>query len=274
MRQTLHSIIADRAEARIRSGAWAPGTRLPPERELCELLDVSRASLRQALAELEERGLITRHQGRGTFVTRLRFDADASGYFSIGDALRSRGLTLTTRVLSSTVTEANERMAGELGVAVGAPVLRLERLRSADAEPIVLEVSHLRLDLLTGLERVDFAERSLYDVLREDHGRYVATASETLEPVILTTREATLLTVPRGSPALLFRRTTRDRTDAVLEIGEGLLRGDRSRYLIERRVREGWTTEPDPARAPTSGHARGADHARIAASLLDDTVSA
>ena len=118
VRQTIHSIIADRAEARIRSGAWAPGTRLPPERELCELLDVSRASLRQALAELEERGLITRHQGRGTFVTRLRFDADASGYFSVGDALRSRGLTLTTRVLSSTVIEANERMAGELGVAV------------------------------------------------------------------------------------------------------------------------------------------------------------
>ena len=92
--------------------------------------------------------------------------------------------------------------------------------------------------------------------------------------MILTTREATLLTVPRGSPALLFRRTTRDRTDAVLEIGEGLLRGDRSRYLIERRVREGWTTEPGPSRTPTSGHARGADHARIAASLLDDTVSA
>ena len=97
-------MIADRAEARIRSGAWAPGTRLPPERELCELLDVSRASLRQALADLEERGLITRHQGRGTFVTRQRLDADVSGYFSVGDALRNRGVTLTTRVISSAVT--------------------------------------------------------------------------------------------------------------------------------------------------------------------------
>ena len=266
-------MIAGRAEARIRSGAWAPGTRLPPERELCELLDVSRASLRQALADLEERGLITRHQGRGTFVTRQRLDADVSGFFSVGDALRNRGMTLTTRVISSTVIPANERLADAFRARIGAPTLRLQRLRSADGEPIVLEVSHLPLDLLPGLDRVDFSDRSLYDVLREDHGRYVATASETLEPVILTSREATLLAVSRGSPALLFRRTTRDRADEVVEIGEGLLRGDRSRFLIERRVREGWTTEPDPPHTEASGHAPGADHARIAASLLDDTVS-
>ncbi len=68
MREPLHAIIAGRAEARIRAGAWAPGDRLPPERELCRELAVSRATLRQALGELERRGLVTRHQGRGTFV--------------------------------------------------------------------------------------------------------------------------------------------------------------------------------------------------------------
>ena len=273
MKETIHSIITSRAEARIRSGAWAPGTRLPPERELCELLDVSRASLRQALAELEERGLITRHQGRGTFVTRQRLDADASGFFSIGDALRSRGIVLTTRVIGATVILANDRMAEELNGQINAPILKLQRLRSADGEPIVLEVSYLPLALLPGLDQVDFADRSLYDVLREDHGRFVATAWETLEPVMLTAHEATLLAVPRGSPALLFRRTTRDRTDVVVEIGEGLLRGDRSRFLIERRVREGWTVEPESSGAETPGRALEVDAARIAAGLLDDTIT-
>jgi len=266
-------MIASRAEARIRSGAWAPGTRLPPERELCELLDVSRASLRQALADLEERGLITRHQGRGTFVTRQRLDADVSGYFSIGDALRSRGVQLTTRVISSTVHPAEEPLASELGQPVDAPVLRLQRLRSADGEPIVLEVSQLPLALLPGLDTVDFTERSLYDVLRRDHGRYVATASETLEPVILTAHESNLLGVGRGAPALLFRRTTRDRSDVVVEVGEGLLRGDRSRFLIERLVRESWTTEPRVTSPEATRRASGSDHARIAASLLEDTAS-
>lgn len=272
MKEPLHSIIASRAEARIRSGEWAPGTRLPPERELCGILDVSRTSLRQALATLEERGLITRHQGRGTFVMRARLDADASGYFSIGDALRSRGVVLTIRVIGATVIKADDRLAEKLDGQIDAPVLKLQRLRSADGEPIVLEVSYLPLALLPGLDRADFANRSLYDVLREDHGCFVATASETLEPVILTPHETTLLAVPRGSPALLFRRTTRDRTDVVVEIGEGLLRGDRSRYLIERRVREGWTTGPESSGAEGPGRAPQEHPARIAASLLDDTV--
>ena len=76
MREPLHAIIAGRAEARIRAGEWAPGDRLPPERELCRDLGVSRATLRQALGELEQRGLVTRHQGRGTFVAPPRPQAE------------------------------------------------------------------------------------------------------------------------------------------------------------------------------------------------------
>jgi NAD(P)-dependent dehydrogenase (short-subunit alcohol dehydrogenase family) len=76
VREPLHAIIAGRAEARIRAGEWAPGDRLPPERELCRDLGVSRATLRQALGELEQRGLVTRHQGRGTFVAQPRPQAE------------------------------------------------------------------------------------------------------------------------------------------------------------------------------------------------------
>jgi NAD(P)-dependent dehydrogenase (short-subunit alcohol dehydrogenase family) len=76
VREPLHAIIAGRAEARIRAGEWAPGDRLPPERELCRDLGVSRATLRQALGELEQRGLVTRHQGRGTFAAPPRPQAE------------------------------------------------------------------------------------------------------------------------------------------------------------------------------------------------------
>jgi NAD(P)-dependent dehydrogenase (short-subunit alcohol dehydrogenase family) len=68
VRQPLHAIVAGRIEARIRAAEWAPGDRLPQERALCRDLGVSRATLRQALAELARRGLVTRQQGRGTFV--------------------------------------------------------------------------------------------------------------------------------------------------------------------------------------------------------------
>lgn len=94
MREPLHAIIAGRAEARIRDGEWAPGDRLPPERELCHDLGVSRATLRQALAELEQRGLVIRQQGRGTFVAQPRGRVDPRGQPSDGATLRADGTTI------------------------------------------------------------------------------------------------------------------------------------------------------------------------------------
>lgn len=267
MREPLHSIIASRAETRIRSGAWAPGTRLPPERELCELLDVSRTTLRQALAELEERGLISRHQGRGTFVTRPRVDAAVSGHFTIGAALRARGMTLTTQVLSVGIVEAGRQIATDLGILPGEEVVHLERLRSLANEPLLLETTDLPRALFPGLTEADFAGRSLYDILREDHRRTVEAATETLEPVILTARESTALEVPRHAPAMLIRRLSTDSIGTVVEVSHLLLRGDRSRFLLERRVRETWPGAPS-SDAGGGGEAPTPD--LIAAALLAD----
>jgi GntR family transcriptional regulator len=236
MKEPLYSIIASQAEARIRSGAWQVGTRLPPERELCRELEVSRATLRQALDELEGRGLITRHQGRGTFVARARVQTPLSGFFSIMEALRARGLEVTTRVLRIEVVDASRQVAADLARMPGDPIVHIERLRVADGEPLVLERSHLPLDLFPGLTGADLEHRSLYDILRDDHGRTVMEAVETIEPVILTPHECGLLAVPRHTPAILTRRITRDDQGDVVELGQALLRGDRSRFLLVRHV--------------------------------------
>jgi GntR family transcriptional regulator len=275
----LYSLIADRAEGRIRSGAWAPGTRLPPERELCRELEVSRATLRQALDELEERGLITRHQGRGTFVTRPRVQPAISGFFSIREALIARGATIVTRVLQVARVDASRQVAAELGLLPGDPVLHVERLRIVDGEPIVLEAAWLPAALFPGLEAADLAKRSLYDVLREDFGRRVAEAQETIEPVILTPHECGLLGVPRHTPAILTRRVTSDRDGTIVELSQALLRGDRSRLLLVRRVAE--TPDGADMRATDAGTPgtpeeppRGRGIALDAAELARDLVPA
>ena len=238
MREPLYVTIAGRAEARIRAGEWAPGDRLPPERELCRDLNVSRATLRQALAELEQRGLVSRHQGRGTFVTRPRVPADLAGFFSYGEALRARGMQLTTRVRSAEVVEAGRAIAAELGILPGDPVVHLERVRAVQAEALILESSHLPAVRFPDLESRDLAARSLYQVLREDYDCHVETAVESLEPVILTPGEAHLLGVPRNAPALMIRRVTSDTTGLRVEHTQSLLRGDRTRLLLERRVHD------------------------------------
>ena len=155
--------------------------------------------------------------------------------------------------------DASRQLAADLGCLPGDPLLHVERLRLVDGEPLVLETSHLPLALFPGLERADLARRSLYDVLLEDHGRAVARARETIEPVILTPSECALLDVPRHTPAILTRRLTTDRTGVIVELGQALLRGDRSRYLLIREVhdpdaglqeaRAGSSGSPDMARA-------------------------
>ena len=111
--EPLYSLIASQMEDRISSGRWQEGDRLPPERQLCGDFGVSRATLRQALGELEERGLITRHQGRGTFVTKPRLQLPIVGVFSIRDAMEARGLRMTTKVLRVATIEASRQLAAD-----------------------------------------------------------------------------------------------------------------------------------------------------------------
>lgn len=235
MRDTRHAAAVARIEARIAAGL-APGDRIPPERELCRELGVSRATVRGALAELADRGLVTRQQGRGTFVARPRVQQDLARFFSLGEALRARGQALVSRVLSVGLVEAAGSLVDDLAVATGDPLVRLRRLRSVDRQPLTLEETHLPAQLFPGLERRDFERRSLYDVLAEDYGCVVVTAEETLEPVILAAAEAALLGVPRRSPALLVRRVTTDREGRRTEHAQALLRGDRARLLLRRSV--------------------------------------
>ncbi len=234
--EPLYSMVAGQAQEHITAGEWKVGQRLPPERQLCQDFGVSRATLRQALGELEERGLITRHQGRGTFVTRPRQHLPIVGVFSIRDAMEARGMAMTTKVLNIEIVEASRQLATDLACLPGDPIVYVERLRSGDGEPMVLDTAHLRAELFPGLEAIDFEKRSLYAVVETDYGRTIAEAQETLEPVILTPRECKLLGVPRHTTALLTRRVTTDAAGVVLALGHVLLRGDRSRYLYKRVV--------------------------------------
>jgi GntR family transcriptional regulator len=249
--EPLYSIVASRAEALIASGTWREGQRLPPERQLCRDFDVSRSTLRQALGELEARGLISRHQGRGTFVTRPRLQLPIAGAFSLSDAMRQNGLPIETRVVGVHVIEASRQLAAELACLPGDPLVVIERLRSSNGEPMVFDTAHLREADFPGLVKADLAGRSLYEILRTDYGRVVAEARETIEPVILTPRECQLLTVPLHTPALLTHRITLDDHGLVVAVGQALLRGDRSRYLFRRTVEAAALAgEPGPAPAP------------------------
>jgi GntR family transcriptional regulator, N-acetylglucosamine utilization regulator len=245
-----HQVYLD-LKAALDAGEWRAGDRLPTERDMAERYGCSLITVRRALSELVREGRLERTRGRGTFVLAPRIDVDFSGSLSFSEELRLQGLEPQTRLVASRPEAAGEGVAQALGVEVGSPTVYLERLRLADGEPLLLEQVHLPAERLPGLLASDLERGSLYELLTDRYGIRVARAREALEPVRLPAREARLLERRPGSLALLIEGIASTADDIPVEFGRTFVRGDRSRYYVERIVvrpaRRGEASEPSVA---------------------------
>lgn len=224
--------IEERLAARIESGELAVGERLPPERELAEWLGVSRMTVRQALASLASRGLLERGVGRGTFVrAQGKVVYDLSGAIGFTEQVGRQGLAASATVEAAEELDAPDEVAAALELDPGAPVLRVQRVRSADGRPLVLEDSWLPAARFPGLLARDLGG-SLYALMREAYGLEPAEAVERLEPVNARAHEARLLGVPEGAPLMLVERVARAAGGVAVEFAHDRHRGDRARFVV------------------------------------------
>ena len=137
-------------------------------------------------------------------------------------------------VRSQAVMPASEVVARHLALVPGSPVVHLERVRTADGEPMALERTHLPAQRLPGLESADLTDASLYELLERRWGVRMADADQWASVVPLADEEAALLQVAPDQPALLFQRLTRDPGGAPVEYVRSLYRGDR--YEVHTRL--------------------------------------
>jgi GntR family transcriptional regulator len=236
-----HQVYLDLTAA-LDGGEWRPGDRLPPERELAERYGCSLITVRHALSELAREGRIERTRGRGTTVLAPRMDRDFAGSLSFAQEMQRRGMQATTRLITSREEPAGEAAAAALGVALGSPLIFLERLRLADDAPLLLELAWLPAYRFPGLLTVDLERNSLYDVLAERYGAMVVRAREAIEPVLLGAREAGLLGRRPRTPALIVEGIAYTANGEPVELARTYVRSDRTRYYIERSVqRASWT---------------------------------
>lgn len=230
-----HQVYLDLRGA-IESGELRPGDRLPPERELTRRYGCSLITVRRALSELAREQRIERTRGRGTFILRPRIDRDLGGVLSFSEEMQTRGLDAETRLVAARPESAGEAVANALRIEVGAPTLYLERLRLGGGEPLLLEQVHLPAERLPGLLASDLETNSLYDLLTTRYGIHISWARETLEPIVLRSREARLLGCAARTPALLIEGIAFTAEGSPVELGRTYVRGDRTRYYVERVV--------------------------------------
>jgi GntR family transcriptional regulator len=230
-----HQVYLDLRSA-LEDGEWQPGDRLPSERELASRYGCSLITVRRALTELTREQRLERTRGRGTFVLRPRIDRDIADTKSFTEEMQTRGLDPETRLIASRPESAGEAVADALHLEIGSPTLYVERLRLADGEPLLLEQVHLPAERFPGLLASDLEHASLYALLTERYDTHIARARETLEPIHLPAREARLLGRPSRSLALLVEGIAFTVDGQPVEFGRTYVRGDRTRYYVERVV--------------------------------------
>ena len=249
-----HQVYLDLRRA-IEGGEWAPGDRLPAERELAVRYGCSLITIRHALGELAREERIERTRGRGTFVLATRIEHDFAGQLSFGEDMRRRGLEPATRIVERRTELAGEAVGAALGIGPDTLVHYVERLRLADGEPLLLEQARLPAGRFPDLLEADLEHESLYDRLARRYGTKIVRSSETIEPVPLPSREARLLGVRPRTLALLVIGSASTRSGDVVEYTRSFIRTDRTRYRLDRMVhRPGWarTFEPGSVTATTT----------------------
>lgn len=223
----------------IREGGLEPGDRFPSESAIRGRYRVSRATVRQALADLEAGGVIRKVQGLGSFVAAPKI-RHVPLLTSFTELARSQGFTPSHRVLTSSLEDVPADAAGELGLAEGTRCRFLRRLFLADGSAVGLAETWLPVSALDGhdelfsLDRLD--EGSMYEVLRsEPIGLVLDHAVETISPSAADAASAELLSCEVGTPVLLIRRLTFTPDERCVESTRLVLVGDLYEYRVELR---------------------------------------
>jgi len=218
----------------IESGRWNPGQQIPSEAEFCEAFGVSRTVVRQALNELVNEGLLYRRRGKGSFVARPKIAEslvqNLTGFY---EDMVAKGLTPITQVLEQKLIPASKKVAGMLSLKEGDQVIKMDRLRSINNEPILIVTTFIPYHICPTLLEEDLTKRSLYAVLEDRYKLEIARGRRTLEAISASEEDAKLLGIEEGDPLVLLKSVSYLKDGRPIEYFEAKHRGDRSRFEVE-----------------------------------------
>ncbi|MCP2267458.1 GntR family transcriptional regulator [Promicromonospora thailandica] len=246
----LHRRLASELRAQILGRALAPGAQVPTEAELQERYGVSRSVVRQALAALEQEGLVERRRGRGTTVReRGELHRLVQRVPGLSTQVEDGGVHVDTQVL-----ELGPEPASEATRALGTDtVLRLRRLRGTGGEPLAVIETWLPADL-ADLTADELTDTSLHATIRHRFGTRIVAGQRQVRAVGADTETAELLRVAVGAPVLLLEGTSTDGAGRPVEVFRTWHRADRVVFDIAV-LRE--PDEPGPAAPPTPAGTAG-----------------
>jgi GntR family transcriptional regulator len=218
---SLYMQIRDLLIAKVGKGEWLPGGIIPSEINLAQELGVSQGTVRKAITELVENNVLTRRQGRGTFVSNHDSERSLFYFFHITDNSGHKVLP-DSRVLHCRRKPASRLEASKLQLVVGTKIIRIERVRNFAAKPTMVETITLPAESFDDLGNEGNYDlpNTLYELYEKQYGITIHSADEQLRAVAASKHDAKILNLEVGTPLLEIERValTLDKTPVELRI--------------------------------------------------------
>lgn len=219
--------------AEIKNGTYPKDSMIPTEKELSDMFNISRTTVRQAIAEMVQEGWLYRVKSKGTFVSQPKVNQDfIQKLESYNDQIRRTGHTPHTEVLDFKVIQATPDIAERLKIRPEDKVIYLYRKRYADDEPIVVLKTYLPYDKCSFVMEHNFEEESLYSVLSQDDSVKVYCVKRLVEAVEATSSDAEKLNMKKGKPIQFFTTVGCNVFGQPIEFSLARYRGDRSSFEV------------------------------------------
>lgn len=232
----LHHQLREMIVEAIDSGELARQSRLPSERELGKELGLSRHTVRQTINELVLLGVLTRRQGKGTYVAPHKVTQRLSGLGSFTEMLRGEVENASLRTLACRWETAGRWVGDAIGVSRGERVVSFRRVRLGDGVPIAMLSSYLPPQVGGALLRAAEPPESLFAFLERVLGIELGHSEEVLEPTVADEYEAGVLGVQPGAPLQLIRGRVYSTAGVVVECHKTLYRGDRFSFAFRADI--------------------------------------
>ncbi len=228
----LYHQLAAILKEKIESGEYTVGDTFPTELQLQQEYQVSRITVRNAIALLTNEGYLECARGIGTKVIFPKIDEQLKQVVSFSEEMVRHHIVMSTKFCEVSTISAPERIAAQLNIPKDAPVFKLTRVRCADATPIVYSVTYISGDRNLSLDPEAYKD-SLYKYLNRELGILITRGRDTFEAVLADRTSEEMLGVQRGMPLIKRTRRTFDQHNRVIEFTICYYAGDKYKYSID-----------------------------------------
>ena len=234
-KRPLYLKIKEHIENLIDQEIYEAGDKLPSETAFAKKLDVSRASLREALRVLEKEGKIIKSQGVGTFVSKPipRFKKGIEELFSVTDTIKNEGFTPGTKDLEIENVKVDKQLAFKMNIDQNEDILKLQRVRTADDKPVVFCIDYLNTNLFPIKINEDFSH-SLFDLLENKYKLKIKYAVTEIIPVTAKKKLMEKLEVKKNAAILLLEQMHYDEKERLFLYSKNYFRSDQFQFKVLR----------------------------------------